>query len=165
MKHKSKKKNNKVKQKVIAVSGGFDPLHIGHVRLIKEAKRMADKLVVILNNDNWLRKKKGSEFMRERDRKEILEAIEGVDEVIITRHPKNPKYMSVHKELLFLRPDIFANGGDRNEKDASDPKSSQYKDAEICRKLGIKIVFNVGNGGKIRSSSELLKAYSKKIKK
>ena len=147
-------------KKVVMVSGGFDPIHIGHVRYIQEAKKLGDKLIVVLNNDNWLRAKKGKEFMPEQERKEIIEAIAGVDEVIISSHPKNPRDMSVCKELIKIKPHIFAKGGDRDEKDAQDPKSSLYKENQIHKKLGIQIVFNVGYGGKIRSSSDLLKEYS-----
>ena len=97
----------------VAISGGFDPIHIGHIRLIQEARKLGDKLVVILNNDNWLRKKKKHIFMHQQERREILESIDGVDQVVLTGHPKNPKDMSVRKELLKLKPHIFANGGDR----------------------------------------------------
>jgi len=156
-----KKKN---KKKVVMVSGGFDPIHIGHVRYIREAKKLGDYLIVILNNDNWLQKKKGKEFMPEIERKEIIEAISGVDEVVISGHTKNTKDMSICKELMKIKPDIFANGGDRDEKNAQDPNSSLYKDIQMCKNLDIEMVFNVGRGGKIRSSSELLKEYSKHIK-
>jgi len=147
------------------VSGGFDPIHIGHIRYIQEAKMLGDYLIVVLNNDNWLRKKKGKEFMKEADRKEIIEAIKGVDKVVISRHKKDPKDMSVSRELIRIKPYIFASGGDRNEKDAADPQSSLYTDLKACEKVGIKIVFNVGHGGKVRSSSELVKSYSKHLKK
>ncbi len=60
------------KPKIIAVSGGFDPIHIGHIRLLKEAKALGDRLIVILNNDNWLKKKKGYIFMPEEERAAIL---------------------------------------------------------------------------------------------
>ena len=111
--------NKKNKKKiVVAVSGGFDPIHIGHVRLIQEAKKLGDKLIVILNNDNWLKKKKVHIFMHQKERKEIIESIEGVGEVVITSHIRNPKDMSVSKEILKIKPDIFANGEDRKaEKD------------------------------------------------
>ena len=145
------------------ISGGFDPIHIGHIRYMQEAKKLGDKLIVVINNDNWLRKKKGKEFMPEIERKEIIEAISGVDEVVISNHIKNTKDMSVCCELMKIKPDIFANGGDRDEKNAEDPKSSLYKDINMCKRLGIKMVFNVGRGGKIRSSSELLKEYAKRI--
>ena len=159
------KESPKKKKVVVMVSGGFDPIHIGHVRYIKEAKKLGDYLIVVLNNDNWLRKKKGKEFMKEEDRKEIIEAIEGVDEVVISKHKKNTKDMSVSKELIRIKPDIFASGGDRNKKDAANPLSSLYTDLRACEKVGTKIIFNVGHGGKVRSSSELVKKYSKHLKK
>lgn len=165
-----KKKNNKSKnkEKIVAVSGGFDPIHIGHIRYMQEAKKLGDKLVVIINNDNWKKQKRKHVFMPDYERKEIIEALACVDEVIISGHsknPKGPKDMSVNKELLKIKPHVFANGGDRNEEDARNPDSSLYYDVEMCKKLDIKMVFNIGRGGKIRSSSELLKEYSKKIKK
>ena len=141
------------------VSGGFDPIHIGHLRLFQDAKKLGDKLVVVLNNDHWLRKKKRKEFMKGAERREIIKALRCVDAVLLSGHSENPKDMSVHRELLKIRPHIFANGGDRDEKNAHDPKSSLYKEMQTCKKLGIKMVYNVGKGGKIRSSSELLKNY------
>lgn len=150
--------------KIVMISGGFDPIHIGHIRLMQEAKKLGDKLIVVINNDNWIRMKKGKEFMPENERKEIIEAISGVDEVIISGHTKNPKDMSICKELIKIKPHIFANGGDRNEKDSQDPNSSLYQERRIHKKYGIEMVYNIGRGGKIRSSSDLLRDYSKKIK-
>jgi len=144
---------------VVAVSGGFDPLHIGHVRMFENARALGDELVVILNNDNWLRAKKGFAFMTEKERKEVIEALRVVDRVVITRHkPKDPD-MSVSRALRAVRPHIFANGGDRNPANAADPQSSLYKDLGTCKALGIEMVFNVGKGGKIQSSSWLLKKH------
>lgn len=147
------------KKKIVVVSGGFDPLHVGHVRMFQEAKKLGDKLVVILNNDNWLRSKKVHEFMSEIDRKEIIEAIGVVDEVVVTDHSKNTNYnnpneKSVCSELSKIKPHIFANGGDRFADDIPEFK--------LCKELGIEMVFNVGFGGKTRSSSDLLKSYVKK---
>ena len=150
--------------KIVMISGGFDPIHIGHIRLMQEAKKLGDKLIVVINNDNWIRMKKGKEFMPENERKEIIEAISGVDEVVISGHKKNSKDMSICKELIKIKPHIFANGGDRNEKDSQDPKSSLYQERKIHKKYGIEMVYNVGRGGKIRSSSDLLRDYSEKIK-
>ena len=138
------------------VSGGFNPIHIGHIRYMQEAKKLGDKLIVVLNNDNWLRLKGKHPFMPDKERKEIIEALACVDEVVITGHSKNTKDMSVCKELLKIKPDIFANGGDRF--------ADNIPEFKLCNDLGIKMVFNIGKGGKIRSSSELLKEYSKKIK-
>ena len=135
---------------VVAVSGGFDPLHVGHVRMFDEAKQLGDKLVVILNNDNWLWRKKGHVFMPEKERKELLESLRAVDRVITTKHPKNPKDISVVKELRKLKPDVFANGGDRR------PDGDPVPEVAVCDELGIKTVYNIGRGGKVQSSSWLL---------
>lgn len=143
------------KQIVVVVSGGFDPVHVGHIRMIKKAKKLGDRLIVILNNDNWLKKKKGYVFMPQNERKEILEAIEGVDKVVISRHPKSPRDMSVCAELKQVRPDIFANGGDRTK--------SNIPEVTVCKKIGCKMVFNVGYGGKIQSSSWLVNKFFKKF--
>ncbi|MEK7070789.1 MAG: adenylyltransferase/cytidyltransferase family protein, partial [Patescibacteria group bacterium] len=82
----SKRKNSEI---VVAVSGGFDPIHIGHIRMFREAKALGDKLVVILNNDNWLINKKGYAFMSEKERVEVIKAIAGVDDVLLTHHKKD----------------------------------------------------------------------------
>lgn len=146
-------KNNK-KQIIVAVSGGFDPLHIGHVRLFQEAKKLGDKLVVILNNDNWLRKKKGYVFMREDERKEVVAALAAVDEVVLTGHGPGTEDMSVNAELKKLKPDIFAKGGDRTLKNIPEVK--------VCKSLKCQMVFDVGHGGKIQSSAWLVSNRSKK---
>lgn len=156
-------KTKKKKRIVVAVSGGMDPIHVGHVRLFSAAKKLGTELVVILNNDNWLKKKKGKIFMPDYERKEILEALRPVDKVVITSHPRNPKDMSVCKELRRLKPDIFANGGDRNKRNAGDPSSSLNLEQELCHKLGIRMKFNVGKGGKVQSSSWLLGKYAKAV--
>lgn len=143
--------------KTVAISGGFDPIHVGHIEMMKEAKALGGKLVVIINNDNWLVAKKGFAFMPEQERKTIVEAIRYVDEAVLTEHPGNPTDMSVSHILEKIRPDIFANGGDRDEKNAADPNTSLHRDIETCKKLGIEMIFNVGKSGKIQSSSDLIK--------
>src|SRR3989339_866992 len=92
------------KKIVVAVSGGFDPLHFGHVRMMQEAKKKGNELVVIINNDNWLKKKKGFIFMSQEERKEIIEALACVDKVVFTEHPENPEDMGVCQSLKKLRP-------------------------------------------------------------
>ena len=139
------KKKGKI---VVAVSGGFDPIHFGHVRLFEEAKKLGDELVVILNNDNWLQKKKGFIFMPEKERKEVIKAFRFVDRVVISSHGPDPKDMSVNAELKRLKPDIFANGGDRTKKN--------IPEIAVCQGINCKMVFNVGRGGKVQSSSWLL---------
>ena len=148
-----KKKITRVKKKVVvAVSGGFDPIHIGHVRMFAKAKKLGDELVVILNNDNWLLAKKGFAFMPQEERKEVIESIKGVDRVVLTRHPKNPTDMSVCAELKRIKPDIFANGGDRTKKN--------IPEIPVCEAIGCKMVFSIGKGGKVQSSSWLLSKYA-----
>jgi len=141
------------KKIVVAVSGGFDPLHFGHIQLLEEAKSLGDELVVILNNDSWLRKKKGFVFMFQKERKKIIESIKWVDKVIITKHNLNPKDMSVNRELRKIKPDIFANGGDRTK--------NNIPEVAVCKEINCKMVFKVGRDGKIQSSSWLLEKFLK----
>lgn len=137
----------------VVVSGGFDPLHVGHVEMLKAAKALGGKLIVILNNDNWLKKKKSFVFMKQRERKIILEAVQYVDQVIITNHKPNTADMSVCTELAEIKPDIFCQGGDRNK--ANIPPC----EVRLQKRLGFKIIENVGVGGKLQSSSALVKKY------
>lgn len=129
--------------KVVAVSGGFDPLHVGHVRYFKEAKKLGDKLVVILNSDKFLTEKKGYAFMPFDERKEIIESLECVDEVFDCIDEDQ----TVCKSLESLKPDIFAKGGDRT--------LDNIPEADVCRKNNIEMIFTVG-GGKVQSSSWLV---------
>jgi len=134
----------------VAVSGGFDPLHIGHVRLFKAAKALGDKLVVIVNNDNWLQMKKGFVFMPQKERVEIIRAFPFVDKVVTTDHKINDPDRSVVRALRKLKPAIFANGGDRFAKNVPE--------VAACEELGIQMIFRVGQGGKIQSSSSMVSA-------
>lgn len=142
------------KPRTVAVSGGFDPVHIGHVRMFNEAKALGDRLIVIINNDHWLRQKKGFVFMPEAERKEIIEAFRAVDEVVLSGHGPHPTDMSVADDLRAIAPDVFANGGDRK----ADQVDLPPKEYVVCEELGIEMVFNVGRGGKVQSSSDLVKA-------
>lgn len=147
-----KKLNKKI---VVTVSGGFDPIHVGHVRMFQRAKKLGDELVVILNNDNWLKKKKGYVFMPQNERAELISHIKWVDRVMLTGHKPNPTDMSVCAELRKLKPAIFANGGDR--------KLDNIPEVPVCEKIGTKMIFNIGHGGKVQSSSWLLQDYAKKV--
>jgi len=136
--------------KRVAVSGGFDPIHIGHIRMIQEASKLGDELIVILNTDRFLMDKKGFVFMPFEERKEILESIIGVTEVVECID----KDQAVSETLAMIKPDIFANGGDRKNED-------DIPEYEVCLKHDIEMVFSVGAGGKVQSSSELVKKVKK----
>lgn len=140
-----------VSGRIVAVSGGFDPLHVGHVRMFEEARKLGDTLIVILNNDNWLRKKKGFVFMPQRERKELIKALASVDKVVLTQHPKNPADMSVCDALREVRPTVFVNGGDRTK--------NNIPEIPVCKEIDCKMVFGVGKGGKVQSSSWLLSRF------
>jgi len=127
----------------VAVSGYFDPLHVGHIEYFKLARELGDKLIVILNNDRQAALKKGKSFMPLEERKTILEAIRYVDEVFVSIDND----ASVRKSLKYIRPHIFANGGDRYE--------YEIPEAKTCLKYDIKMVDGLGK--KIQSSSELTK--------
>ena len=95
--------------------------------------------------------------MGELERKEIIEAFEMVDRVILSTHKKNTKDISISKDLRSLRPHIFAKGGDRHKGNIPTPE------VLVCEEIGCKIVNDVGHGGKVQSSSDLVKKV-KKIK-
>jgi D-beta-D-heptose 7-phosphate kinase/D-beta-D-heptose 1-phosphate adenosyltransferase len=137
------------KKRIVAVSGGFDPIHIGHLRMFKEARDLGDHLIVLLNNDHWLRTKKGYVFMPQEERAEIIAAFPFVDEVVITCHSEDDPDRSVVRDLEALKPHVFANGGDRKN-------TADIPEAAVCEKHNIEMVFNVGFGGKVQSSSWLV---------
>lgn len=130
--------------KIVAVSGYFDPLHVGHIELFKLAKTLGDKLIVIVNNDKQTEMKKGKYFMPAEERKKILEELRCVDGVFISVDEDR----TVCKSLKEVHPDIFANGGDRH--------NDEIPEARICKELGIEIVDGLGK--KIQSSSDLIKS-------
>ena len=130
--------------RMVAVSGGFDPIHVGHVRMIQEAVKLGEHVVVIVNSDEWLKRKKGYAFMPFDERAEILSALEGVDSVVKADDADN----TVCETLIKLKPDIFANGGDR--------KSGNIPEYKLCDDLNIEMVFGVGGSDKPQSSSWLI---------
>ncbi len=133
------------------VSGGFDPLTIGHIRLFKKAYSLG-YLTVILNSDDFLMRKKSYVFMPYKERKEIIESIKYVSKVIKCIDKDD----TICKTLEYLKPDIFCNGGDRNKKN--------IPEIDVCNRLNIKTLFGVG-GEKIQSSSWLVKRAFKLYKK
>jgi len=130
--------------KRVAISGYFNPLHVGHLDYIREAKLLGEWLIVIVNNDKQVKLKGSKPFMNEKERIEIVSQIKGVDEVVLSTDEDS----TVCKTLSYLKPDIFANGGDRKEDNV--PESG------ICKAMRIKEVYNIG-GKKVQSSSKLLR--------
>ena len=128
---------------LIAVSGGFDPVHIGHIRMIQDASRYGDVLVII-NSDEWLMRKKGYVFMPWKERAEIMGNIKGV--TIVTAVDDNDG--TVCEAIGRHRPDAFANGGDR--------KSENTPEMDLCEELGIQMMWAVGGSNKPQSSSWLV---------
>jgi len=124
--------------------------------MFKEARKLGDKLVVILNNDNWLKNKKGFAFMPQKERVELIRSLPFVDRVVLTDHKRSDPDRSVVRTLKKVRPHIFANGGDRDTKDAKRKASSLNAEQQYCKEHGIRVVFNVGQGGKVQSSSWLI---------
>lgn len=127
----------------VAISGGFDPIHCGHVKLIREAAQHGD-LIVILNSDDWLRRKKGYVFMEWMHRAEIIMSIKGVKAVETVDDTDG----TVCEALRRLRPDCFANGGDRTQENTPE--------LVLCADMGIRPLFGIG-GEKIASSSALVR--------
>jgi len=138
------------KKPIIAVSGGFDPIHIGHIRMIQDASRYGDVLV-ILNSDDWLMRKKGYVFMEWEERAEIAGNIKGVKFVTQVDDSDN----TVCEALKRLKPDVFANGGDR--------KQTNTPEMDLCEQIGIEMMWCVGGNDKPQSSSWLVNKIKEKI--
>ena len=138
--------------KIIVVSGGFDPIHSGHIEYISSAKTYGEKLIVALNSDNWLIKKKGKFFMPFSERKKILENIKHVDEVIDFDDDVQGTCINALEKIKKSYPNdeiSFANGGDRNLDNI--PEMSVE---------GIEFLFSVGGDDKKNSSSWILKKWN-----
>ena len=129
----------------VCTSGYFNPLHIGHIRLLEGAKKLGDYLVVIVNNDEQVRLKGSKPFMDEKERCNIVKALRCVDHVILSID----KDRTIRETLKFVKPNIFAKGGD------STPDNVPEK--EVCITLGIDLRYGIG-GDKIQSSSWLKNA-------
>ncbi len=127
--------------KVVATSGYFDPLHVGHLECLELAAQLGDKLIVIVNSDLQARLKKGDSFMNQEDRMKIVSALKCVDEVFLSID----KDKSQCESLRSIKPDIFAKGGDRT--------SGEIPESKVCSDLDIQIIDGLGD--KIRSSSEM----------
>ena len=132
------KKTNKT---IVAVSGYFDPLHVGHLEYFVKAKELGDLLYVIVNSDFQAKLKKNTSFMLENDRLEIIQSLRIVDKAFLSID----KDKSVSNTLKMINPDIFGNGGDQIK--------GSILEERTCSENNIKIVDCLGQ--KIRSSSEI----------
>ena len=149
------------KYKVILISGGFDPVHKGHIECIQNAKKLADEVWIGLNNDSWLHRKKGKSFMKEDERAFIMKSLRDVDYVYIMNplihgddtaidfidHARR-KYINQNGDLP-KGVMAFGNGGDRTE--TTTPEN------DVCNSYGIESVWGLGD--KVQSSSWLLEKY------
>ena len=134
----------KNKKPTVIVSGGFDPVHAGHIRMIRDAANFGD-VIVIANSDDWLFRKKGFVFMSFDQRAEILNAIKGV----ILVDSVDDTDGTVCEAIRRHNPTYFANGGDRGR--------TNTPEVDVCSKMGIKLLWGVGGDKKLASSSDLVK--------
>jgi D-beta-D-heptose 7-phosphate kinase/D-beta-D-heptose 1-phosphate adenosyltransferase len=147
------------KYKVMLVSGGFDPVHKGHLEMIEAARDQADEVWVILNNDSWLVQKKGRKFMKENEREYIMSQIKGVTQTFVC-HPRiaGDKTVTdgIYSAVQYYRRNYggelsmaFGNGGDRGK--------GTVPEEDYCSSMGVEMVWNLGK--KVQSSSWLLEKY------
>ena len=142
--------NKDWRKSVIIMSGGFDPVHKGHLRMFREASWLGHQVIVGLNSDDWLTRKKGKPFMDFEERKEILEGFKYINQVL-PFDDSDETANDIIKQVCSLYRDFdvniyFANGGDRT--------SDNVPEIPVCEKLDVEMIWGIG-GGKIQSSSWL----------
>ena len=135
--------SSETERPTVMVSGGFDPVHVGHIRMIREAAKYGD-VIVIANSDDWLYRKKGFNFMEFSSRYEILDSIKGV--IIVDSVDDSDG--TVCDALRRHKPTYFANGGDRGK--------NNTPEVVLCKQLGIELLWGVGGEEKVESSSDLI---------
>jgi len=136
--------------KKIMVSGGFDPVHIGHIQMIEEASKWGP-VIVVINSDEWLMRKKGYVFMPWKERAYIMGNVKGVVLVVGV----NDSDGTVCNAIGYHRPDAFANGGDR--------KKENTPEMDVCDELGIQMLWGIGGKDKPQSSSWLVNKAMEKL--
>ena len=142
--------NKDWRRSIIVMSGGFDPVHKGHLRMFREASWLGHQVIVGLNSDAWLTRKKGKPFMDFNERKEILEAFRYINQVIPFDDSDDSACDVIEKVNSMYDTDhkiYFANGGDRGK--------NNVPEVDTCKDLGVIMLWGVG-GGKIQSSSWLI---------
>ncbi len=136
---------------VIVLSGGFDPMHVGHLRMIQESAKMAQIVVAGVNSDEWLMRKKGYVFMQHEERVEMVQGTRGVSKAMAFDDDDNSA-CDLLRRVRALWPNFkvaFANGGDRT--------SDNIPEIPVADELGVHLIWGVG-GGKVQSSSDLVNA-------
>jgi len=138
-----------MKYDVIVLSGGFDPMHVGHLRMMQEAAKMAEIVIVGVNSDDWLMRKKGYVFMSHDERREMVQGVRGVSKAMSFDDSDNSACDLLKKvRALWTTFKIaFANGGDRT--------SENIPEISVAEELDIDLIWGIG-GGKVQSSSELV---------
>lgn len=137
-------------KKIVIISGYFNPVHIGHIDMIKGAKELGDYLVAIVNNDKQQLLKKSKIIMEEQERMEIVKEIRGVDEVFLSMDQDKTQCETLIALAEKFKGDeiIFANGGDRDSEKA-------IPETDVCVNNNIKMIFGVGGNNKPNSSSNI----------
>ena len=140
---------------LVLVSGGFDPIHSGHIKLIREASQYG-KVVVLLNSDKWLQNKKGKEFLPFYEREIIMKELKNVVDVLGFDDSDKTCIdgLRIARKKYIKENIMFANGGDRNEK--TTPESV------FCEENNIELLWGVGGNDKSNSSSWILKKWNNK---
>jgi D-beta-D-heptose 7-phosphate kinase/D-beta-D-heptose 1-phosphate adenosyltransferase len=142
------------------ISGGFDPIHEGHIENIIQSRNESDGVIVLLNSDEWLCRKKGQNFLNINTRKIIVENIKGVIDVIVFDDSDNSANDGLKIAIEKYKKDklIFAKGGDRNK--------GNIPEISVCEQLDIEIKYNIGTSisgnQKPNSSSWILKKWDER---
>ena len=139
-------------KKVVLVTGGFDPLHSGHIAYFKAAKELGDSLCVAVNSDDWLKRKKGKPFMNIEERMAVLKELKTPDVVIEFRDKDDTACDAIKMALEVYDEVIFANGGDRSNENT--PEYERYRDDDR-----VEFKFGVGGEDKKNSSSWILERW------
>ena len=145
-----------MKDKCILVTGGFDPLHSGHIEYFKGAKKICDYLIVGVNSDDWLIRKKGLNFYPFEERINIISELNIVDKVIGFNDDDNSASDAISKCLQISKKVFFANGGDRNKTNIPELRI-------FLENSNVEFLFNVGGSDKLNSSSEILNNFKSKL--
>ena len=141
-------------RQLVLVSGGFDPIHSGHIYLIQEASKYGD-VIVLLNSDKWLKEKKGREFLPFAERETIMKSLKNVIDVLSFDDSDKTCVDGIRKAINKYpnHKIMFANGGDRNDKTSPDSEK------KFCDQNNIIILWGVGGEYKSNSSSKILKRW------